>query len=121
MVASSMTNPGRRADRAAVIQSGVKSIQDRGAASTGRYCHGRGRPHGVSGRPPGEVGRMAHIDGHLVTLDGTEHDLDSGSVKRLLDSSSPFWLNLAGPDPEALELLGNTFGSHPLAVEGAAP
>jgi magnesium transporter len=60
------------------------------------------------------------MDGHLITVDGTEHEIDQASLKRLIDSSARFWLDLAGRDTAAIEaLLRDTFGFHPLTVEDA--
>ena len=60
------------------------------------------------------------MDAHLITVDGTEHDFDAGTVKQLIESSTRFWLDLSGPEPgETVELLRDTFGFHPLAVEDA--
>ncbi len=61
---------------------------------------------------------MVAMTGHLLTIDGTEYDITPDNVKRLLDSSARFWLDLEGPDEESVEtLLSDTFGFHPLAVE----
>lgn len=63
---------------------------------------------------------MVAMTGHLLTIDGTEYDITPDNVKRLLDSSARFWLDLEGPDEESVEtLLSDTFGFHPLAVEDA--
>jgi magnesium transporter len=58
------------------------------------------------------------MNGHLVTIDGSYEDATPSNLKRLLDSSTRFWLDIAGPDEEQIEiLLRDTFGFHPLAVE----
>jgi magnesium transporter len=61
---------------------------------------------------------MDGMNGHLVTVDGSYGDSTPDNLKRLLDSSTRFWLDIAGPDEEQIEvLLRDTFGFHPLAVE----
>jgi magnesium transporter len=57
------------------------------------------------------------MNGHLITSDGTSHEVTSDNVKRMLDSSIPFWLDLDGLDQSGTELLRETFGFHPLAIE----
>jgi magnesium transporter len=60
------------------------------------------------------------MDGHLITVDGETHDVTAANVKRLIDSSARFWLDLAGMDPDTAQImLRDTFGFHPLAVEDA--
>jgi magnesium transporter len=64
------------------------------------------------------------MNGHLVTMDGKQLEASPEEVKRLLDSSVPFWLDLqassgyggAADDP-VHELLRDTFHLHPLALE----
>jgi Mg2+ and Co2+ transporter CorA len=56
----------------------------------------------------------------LITVDGTEHEVSTGTVHHLLDTSARFWLDLASMDkPTADRLLLDTFGFHPLAVQDA--
>ena len=57
------------------------------------------------------------MNGQLITIDGTSHEVTADNVKRMLDSSVPFWLDLEGPDQGGTDLLRRTFGFHPLAVE----
>ena len=60
------------------------------------------------------------MDSYLITVDGAEHEVSPESVRRLIGSSTRFWLDLAGPDQQASDmLLRDTFGFHPLAVEDA--
>ena len=60
------------------------------------------------------------MNGHLVTVDGAEHEITPEAVKALMASSTRFWLDLATEDQaEAVALLRDTFGFHPLAVEDA--
>ncbi len=67
---------------------------------------------------PGQQNDM--MNGHLVAIDGAEHELSTGNVRALLAASTPFWLDLSGPDVETCEtMLRDTFGFHPLAVEDA--
>src|SRR5580692_4533565 len=64
--------------------------------------------------------RMADMDGHLILVGGSEREVTAENVKRLLDSSARFWLDLAGLDQDTgVPLLHDTFGFHPLAVEDA--
>ena len=71
-------------------------------------------------RPPVRQDRMADMDGHLILVDGSEREVTAENVKRLLDSSARFWLDLAGLDQDTgAALLRDTFGFHPLAVEDA--
>jgi magnesium transporter len=64
------------------------------------------------------------MNGHLVTMDGKQLDASPEEVKRLLDGSVPFWLDLqassghggAANDP-VHELLRDVFHIHPLALE----
>jgi magnesium transporter len=60
------------------------------------------------------------MDSFLMTADGTEHEASQGTVRHLLDTSTRFWLDLTGMDPETADsLLRDTFGFHELAVEDA--
>jgi magnesium transporter len=60
------------------------------------------------------------MDSFLITVDGTEHEVSPGTVRRLLDTSARFWLDLAGMDHAIADgLLRDTFGFHPLAVKAA--
>jgi magnesium transporter len=60
------------------------------------------------------------MDGHLITIEGESHDLSAASIKGLIDAGTRFWLDLAGVEnDEAVPLLRDTFGFHPLAVEDA--
>ena len=63
---------------------------------------------------------MAVMDSFLITVDGSEHEVSTGTVWRLLDTSARFWLDLAGVDKStADEMLRDTFGFHPLALQEA--
>jgi Mg2+ and Co2+ transporter CorA len=63
---------------------------------------------------------MAVMDSFLITVDGSEHEVSTGTVRRLLDTSARFWLDLAGVDKNTADgLLRDTFGFHPLAVQDA--
>jgi magnesium transporter len=63
---------------------------------------------------------MAAMDSFLITVDGSEHEVSTGTVRRLLDTSTRFWLDLAGLDKTMADaLLRDTFGFHPLAVQDA--
>ena len=44
--------------------------------------------------------RMADMDGHLILVDGSEREVTAENVKRLLESSARFWLDLAGLDQD---------------------
>ncbi len=60
------------------------------------------------------------MESHLITADGSEPQVTPENVKRLIDSSARFWLDLAGLDEDsATALLRDTFGFHPLAVRDA--
>ena len=77
-------------------------------------------PTGWGVLAPAGGDRMADMDGHLITVDGAEHEVTADNVKRLLDSSARFWLDLEGLEGDAgTMLLTDTFGFHPLAVEDA--
>src|SRR6266849_3315241 len=68
----------------------------------------------------GRADTMAAMDSFLITVDGAEHDVSTGTVRRLLDTSARFWLDLAGVDKSTADgLLLGTFGFHQLAVEDA--
>jgi hypothetical protein len=55
---------------------------------------------------------MAVMDSFLITVDGSEHEVSTGTVRRLLDTSARFWLDLAGVDKSTADgLLRDTFGS----------
>ena len=63
---------------------------------------------------------MAAMDSFLITVDGTGHEVSTGTVQHLLDTSARFWLDLRGMDQStANRLLLDTFGFHQLAVEDA--
>ena len=63
---------------------------------------------------------MAAMDSFLITVDGTGHEVSTGTVQHLLDTSARFWLDLGGMDQStANRLLLDTFGFHQLAVEDA--
>ena len=63
---------------------------------------------------------MAAMDSFLITVDGSGHEISTGTVRRLLDASTRFWLDLAGMDKSTADgLLRDTFGFHPLAVADA--
>jgi magnesium transporter len=60
------------------------------------------------------------MEGHLITVDGETHEVTPETLKRLIDSDTRFWLDIAGLDEDtARVLLRDTFGFHPLAVEDA--
>ena len=60
------------------------------------------------------------MEGHLITVDGESHDVTAETVKGLIDSSTRFWLDLAGMSQATADsMLRDTFGFHPLAVEDA--
>ena len=60
------------------------------------------------------------MESHLITVDGSEPEVTPENVKRLLESSARFWLDLAGLDGDTTTvMLRDTFGFHPLAVEDA--
>ena len=63
---------------------------------------------------------MAAMDSFLITVDGTGHEVSTGTVQHLLDTSARFWLDLGGMDQSTADgLLLDTFGFHQLAVEDA--
>ncbi len=57
--------------------------------------------------------------GNLVTAAGVTPDPQRSAIAGALASAHPFWLDLAEVDPEAVAVLGEDFGFHPLAVEDA--
>ena len=60
------------------------------------------------------------MDSFLVTADGIERNVSTGTVRRLLDTSARFWLDLVGMDSETADgLLRDTFGFHELAIKDA--
>jgi magnesium transporter len=60
------------------------------------------------------------MEGHLITVDGESPEIAVATLRQLIDSSTRFWLDLAGLDKETAEtVLRDTFGFHPLAVEDA--
>jgi magnesium transporter len=60
------------------------------------------------------------MEGHLITVDGEVHEMTVAKLTALKDSSTRFWLDLAGLDHDTAEtVLQDTFGFHPLAVEDA--
>jgi magnesium transporter len=64
---------------------------------------------------------MAVMEGHLITVDGHVHDPTTAAIKSLLDSQARFWLDMVDPDQdEQNEVLRDTFGFHPLALDDAA-
>jgi magnesium transporter len=74
----------------------------------------------MSAHLPGRADTMATMDSFLITVDGSEHEVNTGTVRQLLDTSARFWLDLADMDKStADQLLLDTFGFHPLAVEDA--
>jgi magnesium transporter len=63
---------------------------------------------------------MAAMDSFLITVDGAEHEVTTGTVRQLLNTSARFWLDLAHLDKSTADgLLRDTFGFHPLAVQDA--
>lgn len=57
---------------------------------------------------------------HLIACpSGASHPATHAEVARLREEGTFLWLDVAGPDDEALGVLGDTFGFHPLAVEDA--
>src|SRR5437763_23697 len=60
------------------------------------------------------------MDSYLIMADGTEHEVSPSTVRRLVDTSARFWLDLAGLDRSTADsLLRGAFGFHQLAAEGA--
>ena len=60
------------------------------------------------------------MDSFLITVDGIEHEVSTGTVQHLLDTSARFWLDLGGMDQSLADrLLVDTFGFHQLAIEDA--
>jgi magnesium transporter len=71
---------------------------------------------------PAEVTAVQNskIQDHLITVDGASHEITEAVLRELIDSSTRFWLDLAGLDHDTAQtLLRDTFGFHPLAVEDA--
>ena len=63
---------------------------------------------------------MTPMEGHLITVDGETHEITRDNLRQLIDSSTRFWLDLAGLEEDAAQtILKDTFGFHPLAVEDA--
>jgi magnesium transporter len=63
---------------------------------------------------------MAIMDTYLITAEGTEHQVSPDALRRLIDSSTRFWLDLDSPDQQETDaLLRDTFGFHPLAIKDA--
>jgi magnesium transporter len=64
---------------------------------------------------------MAGMKSYLITADGAEHEASAETLRRLIDTSARFWLDLTvadGADPDgATPLLRDVFGFHPLALE----
>ena len=59
------------------------------------------------------------MQGTLTLADGTVTAATDADVKEALNGGEFFWLNLDDLDQEAIDLLLDTFGFHPLAVEDA--
>ncbi|HET9090952.1 MAG TPA: CorA family divalent cation transporter [Acidimicrobiales bacterium] len=59
------------------------------------------------------------MEGQILLVDGTSAAADADAVRRALQRAEPFWLDLPGLDDEALALLGDDMGIHPLALEDA--
>jgi magnesium transporter len=60
------------------------------------------------------------MQGHLISVDGKSHEISPTVLRELIDTSTRFWLDLAGLDHDTAQtLLLDTFGFHPLAVEDA--
>ena len=74
----------------------------------------------ATGHDASQAETIAVMDSFLITVDGREHDVGQDEVRRLLDASTRFWLDLAGMDRSGLDaLLRDTFGFHELAVDDA--
>ena len=54
-----------------------------------------------------------------LTVEGAGSEATVASVTRALGSGDPFWLDLDGLDQESSQLLADTLGLHPLAIEDA--
>jgi magnesium transporter len=54
---------------------------------------------------------------HLLGVDGTKNDPDRATIEDMLDSGKLFWLDMNGIDDDGLDMLGQAFGIHPLALE----
>jgi len=59
------------------------------------------------------------MQGHLLQADGTVTDATTQSVNVALSTGAFLWLDMSDLDQEAVDLLSNGFGFHPLAVEDA--
>jgi magnesium transporter len=60
------------------------------------------------------------MNGHLITVDGQPHDATVDEVRGLLERSEQFWLDLEDPNQADQDaVLRDTFGFHPLAIQGA--
>ena len=60
------------------------------------------------------------MEGHLITVDGESHEVTVAKLRELKDSSTRYWLDLAGLDQATAEtVLHDTFAFHPVAVEDA--
>jgi magnesium transporter len=58
------------------------------------------------------------VTSHLITVDRQPHESTPEEVRRLLASSTRFWMDLSEPsDGEVQDLLGDTLRLHPLAVQ----
>jgi hypothetical protein len=56
---------------------------------------------------------MAATDSLLITVDGSEPEVSQGTVRRPLDTSARFWLEVADMDKTTADaLLRETFGFH---------
>jgi magnesium transporter len=60
------------------------------------------------------------MDNYLITADGAEHEASPDLLRRFIDSSTRFWLDMDGLDQQdSDDLLRDTFGFHPLAIKDA--
>jgi magnesium transporter len=60
------------------------------------------------------------VRAHLIDASGASPvELDRGRLEELRDREGFYWLDLHGPAPAEVELLGEIYGFHPLAVEDA--
>lgn len=61
--------------------------------------------------PAATNGQNARMRGHLITADGESHEITGEALRALIDSSTWFWLDLAGPDRSVAQtVLGEIFG-----------
>jgi magnesium transporter len=60
------------------------------------------------------------VDGYLVSTDGSAVRADRAAVVRALHAGSLLWLDLRGAGDDALEMLREDFGFHPLALKNLA-